>query len=73
MKTFSKANIPADAQFSSFRKKVDTQATRIDGPFAVETSEGLLGCRDGWLCIDARGYPYPVANDEFELIYDPVE
>lgn len=28
---------------------------------------------DGYLCFDARGYPYPVAADEFALIYEPTE
>jgi len=31
--------------------------------------EGPLRCADGYLCTDARGYPYPVAADEFALIY----
>ena len=56
-----------------FRKKVHTHATRIEGPFRVETSEGPLDCADGWLAVDARGYPYPIAADEFALIYEEVE
>jgi hypothetical protein len=55
-----------------FRKKVNTTAMRIKGPFRVHTSEGPLTCKDGWLCFDARGYPYPVADDEFQLIYEEV-
>jgi hypothetical protein len=65
-------HIPLD-QLPQFRKKVTTGAIRMDGPFTVETSEGELRCGDGWLCFDARGYPYPVAAAEFELIYEPVE
>jgi len=53
----------------SYRKKVSTLAVRVDGPFRVHTSEGPLECKDGYLCKDARGYPYPVAKDEFDLIY----
>lgn len=34
---------------------------------------GPLHCADGWLAIDARGYPYPIAADEQALIYEPVE
>jgi hypothetical protein len=45
---------------------------RIDGPFVVETSEGTVMCEDGWLAVDARGYPYPIADDEQVLIYEPV-
>lgn len=71
MITFSKGNIPEDLKFDEFRKKALTRAARIVGPFVVETSEGTLTCSDGWICIDARGYPYPVADDEFRLIYEP--
>ena len=55
-----------------YRKKVSTRAVRMDGPFQVATSEGPLMCRDGWLCWDARGYPYPVSADEFEMIYEEI-
>jgi hypothetical protein len=55
-----------------YRKKVNTRAIRVAGPFTVETSEWPLNCEDGYLAVDARGYPYPIAADEFELIYEPV-
>ena len=71
--TFSKKNLPENAEWYEFRKKVPTRMTRIDGPFTVETSEGPLHCEDGWLAVDARGYPYPIAADEQKLIYEPVE
>lgn len=73
MLTFSKDSLPETPpeQWPRFRKKVLTKALRIEGPFRVETSEGPLNCQDGFLCLDARGYPYPVAADEFRLIYDP--
>lgn len=58
--------------WGEFRKKVTTRATRITGPFVVETSEGPLHCSDGWVAVDARGFPYPIAADEFELIYERV-
>jgi hypothetical protein len=29
-------------------------------------------CKDGYLAVDARGYPYAIAKDEFELIYRPM-
>lgn len=54
-----------------YRKTSLTRAIRADGPFTVQTSEGDLECTDGWVAIDARGYPYPIAADEFELIYEP--
>jgi hypothetical protein len=58
--------------FKTFRKKLFTKAVRVKGPFAVETSECQVVCEDGWLAIDARGYPYPIAVDEFDLIYEEV-
>lgn len=71
MTTFSKEDLPSDpATWLKYRKKVTTAATRIDGPFTVQTSEGPLHCEDGYLAVDARGYPYPIAADEFALIYE---
>lgn len=63
----------AVGQWPVFRKVALTRAVRIEGPFIVETSEGPLHCEDGWLAVDARGYPYPIAAGEFEMIYEPVE
>jgi hypothetical protein len=57
----------------TYQKVATTRATRMTGPFTVETSEGPLRCEDGYLAMDARGYPYPIATDEFELIYRPVD
>ncbi len=73
MKTFRKGEIPPMKNFSFYQKKVKTLAMKIDGPFTVETSEGPLTCQDGYLCMDARNYPYPVATDEFALIYERTE
>lgn len=75
---YSVENLPTathgqPASWPAFRKHAVTHALRIREPFAVETSEGLLTCNDGYLAIDARGYPYPIAADEFELIYRPAE
>lgn len=73
--TFSSWSLPEgfDENSRRYRKTALTRAMRIDGPFTVETSEGPLRCADGYLAVDARGYPYPIATDEFELIYEPVE
>lgn len=72
MKVFSTNDLPGDpAQWPTYRKRVLTHATRITGPFTVVTSEGPLECKDGYLAVDARGYPYPIAADEFVLIYAP--
>lgn len=78
---FGKDNLPVDADtalgghsWTEFRKTATTKALRIDGPFRVMTSESEnepFLCEDGWLAIDARGYPYAIADDEFQLIYAP--
>lgn len=69
---FSTENMPAwfDEEAKTFRKTALTRAARVPGPFVVETSEGPLRCEDGYLAVDARGYPYPIAADEFEQIYE---
>lgn len=66
---FSRETVP-EYGYRRYRKTSITRAVRVDGPFTVETSEGPLRCADGYLAIDARGYPYPIAADEFELIYE---
>lgn len=55
-----------------YRKKTTTRATRIEGEFAVKTSEGTLTCKDGYLAVDSRGWPYPIDREEFEAIYEAV-
>jgi hypothetical protein len=79
---YSAKNLPAEygepggAAWGTFRKSVPTQAIRIHGPFRVETSESEnepFFCEDGWLAIDARGYPYAIADAEFTQIYEPAE
>ncbi len=72
MTTFSTETLPSDpGTWPEYRKVSLTHALKIDGPFTVETSEGSLSCSDGYLAVDARGYPYPIATDEFALIYEP--
>jgi hypothetical protein len=68
--TYTKDNLPLlNKPWKRFKKTAITSAVKIDGPFAVETSEGTLNCTDGFLAIDARGYPYPIATEEFHKIY----
>lgn len=78
---FSKENLPEDydapggAHWQEFKKVATTRALRIEGPFRVETSESEnepFMCEDGWLAVDARGYPYAIADEEFRKIYKPV-
>jgi hypothetical protein len=70
---FDRASLHHDdvARWPAYRKHALTRAIKIAGPFFVDTIEGPLFCEDGYLAIDARGYPYPIATDEFELIYEP--
>lgn len=56
-----------------YRRRVPVRAIRMPGPFTVETSNGTVSCSNGYLAVDARGFPYPIDALEFELIYDPVE
>jgi hypothetical protein len=58
--------------FRKYKKQGLTEAMRMSGPFRVETSEGPVTCEDGWLAIDSRGHPYPIADEEFVQIYEPV-
>ena len=68
--TFDRDHLPSDpVTWPAWSKHAMTRALRIDGPFAVVTAEGALTCNDGFLAIDARGYPYPIAADEFARIY----
>lgn len=68
---FTGGHLPTDG-WKEYRKKVLTKMIKIDGPFVVHTSEGVLRCKDGYLAIDARGYPYPIATSEHALIYEEV-
>lgn len=72
MATFTKDNAHTAGGFASYRKRTLTQATRVDGPFTVQTREGTLTCPDGWLAIDAHGWPYPIDAQEFATIYEEV-
>ena len=73
-RVFDKDSIPSDeAGWGIWRKHALTKALRINGSFQVETTEGTISCQDGYLCVDSRGYPYPVAKDEFEKIYVQVK
>lgn len=59
-------------QFGEFRQVVPTKAHRMEGAFRVEALGGgePVTIEDGYLAIDARGYPYGVEAAEFDLIYE---
>lgn len=70
------STVPVGDVWREYRKKVTTRARRIEGPFRVWTSESEnepFYCEDGYLAIDARGYPYAIAAEEFALIYEPAD
>jgi hypothetical protein len=77
MLEFNKDNVGTFAggpeNWPRWRKKVLTSAARIDGPFTTETPEGVLKVADGYLAVDASGYPYPIAASEFEKLYELAE
>lgn len=66
---FTRDSMPLGS-WHSYRKKVHTEMVRINGPFVVETQEGPLLCQDGWLARDSRGWPYPIADEEQQAIYE---
>lgn len=59
-------------QMIEFRKTSTTWAVQIDGPFAVETSEGTMVCEDGWLALDSADNPYPIERSVFADTYEPL-
>lgn len=70
---FTKESVSEWAGWGLYRKVRNTKAMRILGPFIVETREGVISCPDGYLALDSEGYPYPIAREEFEKIYVPVD
>jgi hypothetical protein len=60
-----------NAGWPRYRKKVLTPALKMRGAFTVETKEGPLSCSDGYLALDAAGWPYPIAREDFERMYEP--
>lgn len=63
-----------DGDWAMFRKTEPIKAMHVDEPFTVETREGPVHVDDeggGWLAVDSDGYPYPIADEEFENVYAP--
>jgi hypothetical protein len=60
-------------RFGQYQKKVPTLALQMAVPFRVETTEGTMeGHAGDYLCLDAKGNPYPCAKDVFETSYERV-
>lgn len=73
MERFNRENIGDYTHWPRYKKKTLTYMRRMEGPFVIETSKGDLKCEDGFLAVDARGYPYPIAADEQTIIYELVD
>ena len=71
---FTQENVgPLHGQFKICRKKTFTSIMRVNGPFVCLTREGLIDCEDGYLAIDADGFPYPIAKGIFDKTYEEVK
>jgi len=58
------------SKWKVYQKKHLTKAVRMNKPFIVQTDEGELYCKNGYLAEDSRGFPYPIDKKEFEFIYE---
>ena len=72
MKKFTKDELPAAEEFAEYRKTATTKLARIDGQFEVETREGTLTCEDGYVALDADGWPYPIEASVLARTYELV-
>jgi hypothetical protein len=46
--------------YDEYTQTTPTKMIRINGAFEVDTKEGVMSCKDGWLALDADGDPYPI-------------
>lgn len=61
-----------EGSWYEYRKTATTQARRMDEPFKVQTTEGVMEGKAGdYLCLDNAGNPYPCAKGVFESSYEP--
>jgi hypothetical protein len=70
--TITKENLPivqiADG-WQEYVKVTPTQMLRMKGPFTCVTKEGPVTCDDGFLAVDAEGFPYPVVKTIHDATY----
>lgn len=72
MLTVTKENIDllqAADGWQEYVKVTPTKMVRMSGPFACDTKEGRVECADGFLAVDAEGFPYPVAKSIHDATY----
>lgn len=55
--------------WQKYIKVTPTKMMRMSGPFACVTKEGRVECEDGFLAIDAEGFPYPIAKSIHDKTY----
>ena len=73
LRHFRRGALPTDG-WERYRKMAATFAIYIDEPFSVDTAEGTVSLpKGGWLALDSRGYPYPIAREEFDETYERIE
>lgn len=69
---YAQGTLPEGAPWRRYRKRSQTVATYVEGPFNISTREGSLTLPEGWrgyVALDTHGYPYPIELDEFRNIY----
>ena len=71
--TITVDSLPDRGEFVAYKRKTGILAMRMPGPFKVQTLEGVMTCENGWLALDANGYPYPIADDVFNKTYQPAD
>jgi hypothetical protein len=70
---FTRENLPNYSTFHPYRKKSVTMMSRVEGPFKVQTQEGVVECDDGWVALDEEGWPYPISVSVQEKSYEAAE
>lgn len=55
--------------WQEYVKVTPTRMVRMSGAFACVTQEGRVECEDGFLAVDAEGFPYPVAKSIHDKTY----
>lgn len=66
---FSKETLQGfNEDMQDYQVRVIVKAIRIEGSFLVETQSGdIISCHDGYLAVDAEGYPYPINAETTEI------
>lgn len=74
-RTFDRYTLPKDG-WKRYRQRGTRWMFPASGPLTVITREGSYSLGEEWsgfIAVDARGYPYPIAGDEHEITYEAVD